>query len=223
MNVERIVSGFLDTNTYLVEEDRHLLIIDPADLTAVLEKCRNAATITVLLTHEHFDHIGGLNQIKDGCSSTCVVIAGKTCSERIQDAKTNLSAYADVLAELGGKQIPEHWSPFSCKAADITVDNHYAFHWMGHGVELFSTPGHSAGSCCVVLDDMLFVGDTVLENNLMVKFPGSSKRLYRSVTVPLLEMLLTGTLLPENRVTHVYPGHGEVMSPEVAVELIRGV
>ena len=223
MNVERIVFGFLDTNTYLVEEDKHLLIIDPVDHTAVLEKCRNAATVTVLLTHEHFDHIGGLNQIREVCSLTCVIIAGKICSDRIQDAKTNLSAYADVLAELGGKQIPENWSPFSCKAADITFDNNYAFHWMGHAVELFSTPGHSAGSCCIVLDDMLFVGDTVLENNLMVKFPGSSKKLYREVTVSVLEKMLMGTLVPENRVTHVYPGHGEVMSPEVALRLIRGV
>jgi len=70
---------------------------------------------------------------------------------------------------------------------------------------------------------MLFVGDTVLENNLMVKFPGSSKKLYRSVTAPLLEKLLAGTLAPENRITHVYPGHGDVMSTEVAVRLKRGV
>ena len=52
----------------------------------------------------------------------------------------------------------------------------------------------------------------------MVKFPGSSKKLYRSVTAPLLEKLLVG-----NRITHVYPGHGDVMSPEVAVEIIRDV
>ena len=218
MNVEKFVSGFLDTNTYLLEEDGHLLIIDPSDHAAVLEKCRNAASVTVLLTHEHFDHISGLKRIRDLRASSCRVIAGATCSERIQDTKANLSAYADVLAELGGKQIPEHWSPFVCKATDITFDNHYAFRWVGHEVELFSVPGHSAGSSCIVLDDMLFVGDTVLENNLMVKFPGSSKKLYRSVTVPLLEKLLLG-----GRIKSVYPGHGEVMSPEMALGLIRDI
>ena len=218
MLVEKFTTGFLDTNTYLLEEDRHLLIIDPADYAAVLEKCRNAATVTLLLTHEHFDHISGLNRIRDLCASSCRVIAGATCSERIQDEKGNLSAYADVLAELGGKLIPEHWSPFACKAADITFENQYAFHWMGHAMEMFSTPGHSAGSCCIVVDDLLFVGDTVLENNLMVKFPGSSKKLYRSVTALLLERLLLG-----NRISCVYPGHGDVMSPEMALEIIRGV
>ena len=184
----------------------------------MLERCRGAATVTVLLTHEHFDHISGLNRLRDLCASSCRVIAGATCSERIQDTKANLSAYADVLAELGGKQIPEPWLPFVCKEADSTFENQYAFHWMGRAVELFSTPGHSAGSCCIVVDDLLFVGDTVLENNLMVKFPGSSKKLYREVTVPLLEKWLLG-----NRVSCVYSGHGDVMSPEMSLEIIRGV
>ena len=216
--VKKYHSGFLDTNTFIMEEDGHLLVIDLADHAAVLERCRDATSVTVLLSHEHFDHISGLNQIRDVCASSFVVIASETCSERMQDTKANLSAYADVLAELGGKQIPEHWSPFACKAADITFENQYAFHWMGHAVEMFSTPGHSAGSCCIVVDDLIFVGDTVLENNLMVKFPGSSKKLYREVTVPLLEKWLLG-----NRVSCVYPGHGDVMKPEMAVGLIRDI
>lgn len=114
--VKKYHSGFLDTNTFIMEEDGHLLVIDLADHAAVLERCRDATSVTVLLSHEHFDHISGLNQIRDVCASSFVVIASETCSERMQDTKANLSAYADVLAELGGKQIPEHWSPFVCKA-----------------------------------------------------------------------------------------------------------
>lgn len=210
MKVKTFVSSFLDTNSYVMEKDGHMLVIDTGEHAVVLERCKETASVTVLLTHEHFDHISGLNRIRDCCASSCVVIAGATCSERIQDTKANLSAYADVLAELGGKQIPKHWSPFSCKVADITFENQYAFRWRGHVVELFSTPGHSAGSCCIVLDDMLFVGETVLENNLMVKFPGSSKKLYRSVTAPLLEKWLL-----RNRISCVYPGHGDVMTPKM--------
>lgn len=235
MEVKRFVGDFLDSNMYVFEEGNHGLIIDPIVNEDALKHCNGASSVTVLLTHEHFDHISGLNRIRELCAPTCrgiagencserikdtnyVVIASETCSERIQDTKANLSAYADVLAQLGGKQIPEHWEPFGCQAADVTFNKSYAFRWMGHAVELFSAPGHSAGSCCILLDDMLFVGDTVLENNLMVKFPGSSKKLYRSVTAPLLEKLLLG-----NRITRVYPGHGDVMTPEVALQIIRGV
>ena len=99
MKVETFVSGFLDTNTYLLEEDKHLLIIDPADHAAVLDRCKAAKNVTVLLTHEHFDHIIGLNRIRDCCASSCVVIAAATCSERMQDTKANLSAYADVMSQ----------------------------------------------------------------------------------------------------------------------------
>lgn len=70
MKVEKHISDFIDTNTYLLEEDNHLHIIDPADHDVVLEKCRNAASVTVLLTHEHFDHIRGLNRIRDLCASS---------------------------------------------------------------------------------------------------------------------------------------------------------
>lgn len=223
MKVERFDWGFLETHTYLLEDSSHVLVIDPTDHNEVLAKCGGAASVTVLLSHEHFDHVSGLNKLSDYCKSRCTVIASETCSERIQDAKSNMSLYAEVLAEVAEKPLLEPLLPFICRAADITFRDHYEFCWMGHNVEMFASPGHSAGSCCILVDDMLFAGDTVLENNLMVKFPGSSKKLYRSVTVPLLEKLLTGTLEPEKRVTHVYPGHEDVMSPEVAVEIIRGV
>ena len=121
-----------------------------------------------------------------------------------------------MLAELAEKQLAEPVEPFNCQEADITFKEYYIFRWLGHTVELFSTPGRSVGSCCIVLVDILFVGGTVLENNLMVKFPGSSKKLYRSVTVPLLEKLLLGKC-----VTRVYPGHGNVMSPETALTIAR--
>ena len=46
VKTERFISGFLDTNTYLLEEDKHLLIIDPSDHAAVLERGREAASVT---------------------------------------------------------------------------------------------------------------------------------------------------------------------------------
>lgn len=247
MKVEQYSWGFLETHTFLFEDNNHVLAIDPTDQEELLTKCCGAASVTVLLTHEHFDHISGLNKLRDSCKSLRRVIAGEICSERIQDAKSNMSVYADVLAEVAEKPLLESISPFTCRAADITFKDYYAFCWTGHTVEIFSTPGHSAGSCCILVDDMLFVGDTVLENNLMAQFPGSSKKLYRNITVPLLEKLLLGkmpeqlpqkqlqskallqgeclqgTFSSENRITRVYPGHGDVMTPEVALALARNV
>lgn len=236
--VKKFVWGFLDSNMYLLEEDNHFLVIDPIDEDAALEKCSEASSVMVFLTHEHFDHISGLNRLrffccgKNGLKSgvgdrrfnqiqnnaqnriSCKVIASETCSEGIQDARANLSAYADVLAALGGKQITNKWEPFVCEAADAVFSKNYLFFWMGHSVELFYTPGHSAGSSCLLLDDMLFVGDTILKNNLMVQFPGSSKKLYKEVTVPILKKLLA-------RAKSVFPGHGDTITPDVAMSLLK--
>ena len=261
-SVKKYIWDFLDSNMYVFWEADHVLVIDPVDLEAVFERFVNAASVTVFLTHEHFDHICGLNKLRSLCrwrfdskiknssesfcfngnpgnlspknnaideivqckseseneKAICRVIASEICSERIKDTKSNLSEYADVLAELSGRQIPKHWHPFSCEAADISFNRYKSFHWLHHSVELFYTPGHSYGSSCLLLDDMLFVGDTILENSLMVKFPGSSKKMYRNVTVPLLEQLLAS-----GKVSFVYPGHGNVLSQVEALRLIKSV
>ena len=214
LQVKRLVWKYLESNMYLLKCGKHFLIIDPVDNEEVLKYCSNADSVTVFLTHEHFDHIYGVNTLRSVVH--CKVIASKECSERITDIKANMSVYAQVMGEVSGKEIPEQWEPFTCQAADIVFANQCMFNWMGHSVEMVSTPGHSAGSSCILLDDMLFVGDSILWSNLMVKFPGSSKRLYREVTVPLLEKLLAKARI-------IYPGHDEVMTPEEALKIIRSV
>ena len=121
------------------------------------------------------------------------------------------------MAQLSDKQLPANWKPFTCEIADIVFSEQYTFLWEEHTVKLFYTPGHSDGSCCIVMDDdKLFVGDSILESRLMVKFPCSSKKRYRDVTVPLLEDLL-------KKVEKVFPGHGDVMTSETALKILKNV
>ncbi len=217
MEIRKLVWNFLDSildsNMYVLQEEKQYLVIDPIDNDDILEELGNANSVTVLLTHEHFDHICGLNKLRTTFS--CKVIASKTCSDRIQDVKANMSLYADIMATVAKNeiQVPESWVPFSCNEADITFADSYTFTWMGHPVELIATPGHSPGSCCILADDKLFSGDTILENRMMIGFPGSSKKVFRKETIPLLEKLLY-------RVNYVYPGHGDVMTRKEAIRAI---
>lgn len=259
LRVERFVWKYLDSNMYLVTCGNNILVIDPVECDEALQQCKEASFITVLLTHEHYDHICGLNRLRELClqkketnaslnkqgywpltmseygilemtvdgekscytgkgngNLTCLVIASKACSERIRDNKANMSMYAVVMAEISGRLVPEYWLPFSCHRADIEFINDCTFRWMGHSVECFSTPGHSVGSSSIIIDDVLFVGDSILESDLMVKFPGSCKKTYQAVTIPLLKKMLT-------KVRLVFPGHGEKMRSEKAFELIQNV
>ena len=210
----KYVLGFLETNTFLLQAGNHMLVIDPGYDISMFEKCSATDSVTVLLTHEHFDHITGLNELRR--KTQCCVIASEPCSSRIQNVRTNMSAYADVLAELAEKPRSEAFEPFVCDKANIVFDDEYLFDWMGNPVKIVATPGHSAGSCCIVIDDLLFVGDTILDNNLMTRFPGSNNKIYQKKTVPLLKELL-------GVVNTVYPGHGNTMMPDEALGIICGV
>ncbi len=218
MEIRKFVWNFLDSNTYVLQEEfqeeKQYLVIDPIDNDGILDELKNANSVTVLLTHEHFDHICGLNKLRAAIS--CKVIASAACSERMQNVKANMSLYADIMATVTKNeiQVPEFWKPFSCNKADITFDCSYTFTWMGHSVKLIATPGHSPGSCCILVDDKLFSGDTILENQIMIGFPGSSKKVFRKDTIPLLEKLLYS-------VNCVYPGHGDVMTREEAIRAIK--
>ncbi len=212
--IHRVTNGFLESNMYVIEEANHILVIDPNDSVELFEKSRAADSVTVLITHEHFDHICGLNKLRK--MATCKVIASKRCSERMIDAKTNLSLYAEILADLAEKHIPSTWKPFYCDGADVTFIDEFSFDWMGCLVKLISTPGHSYGSCCILIDDMFFSGDTILENINITSFPGGSKKLFRDKTLPVLNEILP-------QIKSVYPGHGNVMTSEEAMKAINNM
>ena len=51
----------IDSRTYMIREDDELLLIDPCVSDALAERIRGARHALVYLTHEHFDHISGVN------------------------------------------------------------------------------------------------------------------------------------------------------------------
>lgn len=209
--MRKSVWGYLETNMFMLQTGNHILVIDPVADLSMLRRCCGADSVTVFLTHEHFDHITGLNELRSMVS--CRVIASEICSERIQNTRTNMSAYADVLAELAGKSLKKIIEPFVCDQAGVVFKDELSFDWMGCRAKVIATPGHSAGSSCILLNDMLFVGDTILNNNLMLRFPGSNKKDYLEKTAPRLKELI----LVANK---IFPGHGVVMSRDEALGIL---
>lgn len=68
MKIKKIVVGALETNCYILIKDKYALVIDPGDEPLkILEETKNYEIIEVLVTHHHFDHIGGLEQIQKVC------------------------------------------------------------------------------------------------------------------------------------------------------------
>lgn len=64
MKIQRIKTGFLEENCYLLIKDNHCLIIDPGDDFSLIKKhIQSLHVVGVLITHHHFDHVGVLDEI----------------------------------------------------------------------------------------------------------------------------------------------------------------
>ena len=192
----------IDSNSYIVVCKNEAIIIDPIDSEEFIEfvKDMRNSFYRVILTHEHFDHIAGLNKLSNLFS--CIVYANSACSESIQNEKKNLSAFSNIMI-LGSKG--DKWKqimPFVCKAANVVFHDNLTVKWMDYNIVLVSTPGHSPGSICIIIDEsIIFTGDSLLADyNVITRLPGGDKRLYQEQTLPFFKQL------PNNIM--VFPGHG---------------
>lgn len=66
MNITRLVVGPLEENTYILEIDNELLIVDPgSEYDKISKIINNRKVLGILITHSHFDHVGALDSFKD--------------------------------------------------------------------------------------------------------------------------------------------------------------
>lgn len=202
--IVRFVGKTFDANSYVLAEEREALIFDAVDSDEMMSclRAQGIENITVFLTHEHFDHISGLERLRSNFA--CRVIASAECSKRIQSPKTNLSSIADALISMHDhseitKKVPE----FSTSGADVIFDGEGEFEWHNHKINCHSLKGHSLGSACYILDEnMLFSGDEFLSIPVITRLPGGSTEKYWTKDMPWLESI-------KNDISLVFPGHGQ--------------
>ncbi|MDD3241543.1 MAG: MBL fold metallo-hydrolase [Bacilli bacterium] len=64
MKISRVVVGELEENCYILEKNNHALVIDPgAEYFKIKESLKNYILDGILITHNHFDHVGALNEL----------------------------------------------------------------------------------------------------------------------------------------------------------------
>ena len=63
MNIKTIKVGYLETNCYILSIDNDVIIIDPgSEYDKIKDEINNKNIIAVLITHNHFDHIGEIDK-----------------------------------------------------------------------------------------------------------------------------------------------------------------
>ena len=204
MKIRQFAWDVVDSNSWLITEETHGLLIDAVDSEELYAAVKELSDLTVILTHAHFDHIIGLEKIRELCPG-CHVVATKLCSEHICNRNRNMSSAATAFMAFykkGGP--PVQIEPFVCSPADEAFENGLEFDWYGNRVALYAVYGHTNdGLIAIINDEHLFSGDTLLHIPTATRFPTGSKELLMSKDIPLLKGLNAET---------VYPGHGRIGS-----------
>lgn len=197
----------IDSRMYILMENEKALVIDPcvSDEARQLLEDNGVTELFVLLTHEHYDHISGINWLRE--QFAVQVMCSSESAAALPKPSKNLSSFWEVLFMGKDEETQEYVrnmniQPYSCEADD-TFSGEYEMLWEGHSLFLKETPGHSKGSICILLDgDILFSGDSLVTGYpTITRLPGGSKKDYAEITLPWFQSLDPGIM--------VYPGHGE--------------
>lgn len=195
MEIRVIHLGLIKTNCYMIESDKAAIVIDPgfiSDITRDFLLNNQGLERMILLTHAHFDHIGGAEALR---RETGVQIGiGSIDAPALLDTYTNLS-----------DQFHAHIAPFN---ADRLLEGGEKFTIGDINISVIFTPGHTVGGVSYLIDDCLFSGDTLFCGSIgRTDFPGGDlKTLKKSVR----------RLASLGNDIKVYPGHGDftLMSQE---------
>lgn len=203
LTVYQFTNQLIDVNTFVIIEENEALLVDAVEspeLSGFLWE-RGVRKLTVFLTHEHFDHIMGLNGLRE--SFDCQVISGALCSERIQSPKKNLSSVGDALFAMQNKvNIGHVICEYAAGPADRTFEADTTVTWRGHEIRCHPLSGHSLGSACYILDgQLLFSGDELLPMPTITRFPGGSTEKFWVEDIPWIESV-------KAEISTVFPGHG---------------
>ncbi len=202
---------YIDSNMYVMVEKDKALIIDPHKNNEVYNLLlkNNVKDITMLLTHEHLDHISGIKWLKDNFNT--LLIATKETADYISNIKNMRPILINFILEerdkMNGTKMLEkfqkEYEPFVAEA-DIIFDDTFEHQWSSHNLRFKVIKGHSLGSCCIFLDEgIIFTGDSLMKAYpIITRLPRGSKKDYQNLTAPFFESL--------HKNLKVFPGHGEI-------------
>lgn len=190
MKVTRITGGLLPTNCYLLTDDvtGATAVIDPGfedqELTDAVYALGTENVKAILLTHGHFDHIIGVNKLKNLTNAKIYIYSDDT--QFTTDNSLNLAFMA----------MPLEMEAFT---ADVVLDDGDIIELGSLKITVMHTPGHTIGSCCYLVENAIFTGDTLMKCSCgRTDFPTGSYP-------QMLDSLKKIENLDANY--HVYPGH----------------
>ena len=152
MTIRTLILGPLQVNCYILWETEKCLVIDPGfEPERVMKTCDELGLKiqAILLTHGHFDHVGGVKKIAE--KTGCQVFLHPDELSLPPFITSGKLYYTDTYAE----------------GDEITL--------AGMTFTVLHTPGHAPGAVCLHFGDHLFTGDTLFAGSCgRTDLPGGS-------------------------------------------------
>jgi hydroxyacylglutathione hydrolase len=191
LTVKQFVNNPYTSNTFILEEDNSadVYLIDAGFTCSIKELIGSGKNINgVFLTHAHYDHIHGINEVIK-VFPDCLIFCSEGTKQGLFNEKLNLSFY--------------HEEPITLKSGKIlSVANNDNFVLFGnYELKVLETPGHNKGSLSFIVSNYFFTGDSYIPNiPVVTKLKGGDKE----ANLNSLALIFDAC----NSETTICPGHG---------------
>jgi len=197
MKVRCIYGVDYDSNIYVVE-GKNPTIVDCGTglhnqyVADEIKKIIDPATVKqIVLTHEHYDHCGGVRKLFELTGKNVKIVAHVDASDKIEKGESD-------FAKMLGGVMPK-------MPIDVKVKDGDELKMGDEKFKVIHTPGHTPGSICLYSKDSksLFSGDTVFSYGSFGRydFPGGDAAQLKNSIERLAKL----------DIVNIYPGHETVV------------